>query len=523
MLIRSFILASLVCSLAFAQAGAEIARRPVTLMDSLRSTLEKHPGIQLQEQQVILNEGALRVASGQFDTSLNASISQNHTNTPLTVAQQFQYAQLGLITSNLAANTTTYTVGAQKLFRNGITIGPTMTLNRNTDNLATRLGYNEAQLSFQVLLPFLRGRGRAAVDAQELSSESVVNASLHDTNQTVAQLLATTAISYWNAVAAVQNLQIAVGSEKRGEKYVRDVQTLIDADKVPKGEIYQLLANLDGRTASRIAAEQAVISSQQSLALAMGLKSNEVMISPDASDPLPDWSEKAIPEVSPRIVQKFVNNAMNRRPDLIAAKLRVQSAEQILPAARNQLRPQLNLTLNTGYTGFLEGTGFGRPFGAAFNNVQGLNTYASLNFAFPPRNDVAIGQLAQADASYRQSILNETELKRNIASNVVTAITTLSNSIAALQKAREAVAYYRIALDQEQERFRLGLNSLVDVLTMEDRLTSALSGAVSAQQNYAVAIENLRLATGTIVDPNQRTHTIEKDTFIRPPFESELQ
>ena len=106
---------------------------------------------------------------------------------------------------------------------------------------------------------------------------------------------------------------------------------------------------------------------------------------------------------------------------------------------------------------------------------------------------------------------------------MVTALTTLSSSIDALQKAREAVSYYRIALDQELERFRLGIGSLVDVLTIEDRLTSALSGEVSAQLNYAVAIENLRLVTGTIVDPNERTHMVDKNTFTRPPFESELQ
>jgi outer membrane protein len=497
-------------------------QQSVTLMDALRSTLANHPGIQLQEQQVKLNEGSLRVASGQFDTSLSASISQSHTSTPLTLAQQFQYEQLGLLTSNLATDTTTYAVSSQKLFRNGIALGSTLDLNRNVDNLATRLGLNQSQLSFQVLLPLLRGRGRRVVDAQEMSVESQVDASLHDTNETVAQLLANTAITYWNVVAATRNLQIAKDSEVRGAKYVHDVQILIDADKVAKGEIYQLLANRAGRTGSRIAAEQGVISNEQALALAMGLKSDEIIVSPDASDPLPDWAENSTPEVSPQAVQKFIKNAMNKRPDLIAARLRRQSAEQLLPAARNQLRPQLNLTVNAGYSGLLEGTGFGKPFGAPFNNV-GPNAYGTLSFAFPPRNDVAIGQLTQADASYRQAILNQTELERNVASNVVTAITTLSASIAALRKAREAVSNYRIALDQEQERFRLGLNSLVDVLTMEDRLTSTLSQEVSAQLNYAVAIENLRLATGTVVDPNQRTHTVDKNTFVRPPSESELQ
>lgn len=522
MLTRLFILAPLICSLSSAQISPDMPQRTVSLLDALRSTLEKHPGIELQEQQVKLSEGVQDIASSQFDTALTASVSQNHTDTPLTLVQQIQYEQLGLITSALGTNTTTYAFGAQRLFRNGVSVASSITLDRNTDNVAAQLGLNQSLVSFQVVLPFLRGRGRAAVDAQELSSASAVNASLHDTNQTVAQLLVNAASNYWNVVAAVQNLQIAKDSEERGAKYVRDVKTLIEADKVPEGEIYQLLANLRGRTALRIAAEQGLISAQQTLALAMGSNSDEVVVSPDASDPLPDWTENSIPEVSPQIVQKFVDNAMTKRPDLIAARLRRQAAEQLLPAARNQLRPELNLTVSSGYSGLLEGTRFDKPFGALFNNVHGLNTYASLNFAFPPRNHAAIGQLTQAQASYQQSILNEAELERNIASNVLTTITTLSNSVAALQKTREAVANYRVALDQEQERFRLGVNSLVDVLTMEDRLTTALSQGVSAQLNYAVAIENLRLATGTVVDPDQRIHTIDKHTFLQPPLEADL-
>jgi outer membrane protein TolC len=492
-------------------------------MDALRSTLARHPGIQVQDEQVRFNEGSLRVASGQFDTALTAGMSQNRNITPLTTAQELQYELLGLSVSNLAANATTYTVGAQKLFRNGILIAPSLTMNRLTDNIGTQEGVNQSQLGFQIILPFLRNRGRAAVDAQELSAESIVDASLHDTNQVVAQLLSNTAVSYWNAVAAVGNLRIARDSEERGAKYVRDVQILIDADRVAKAEINQLIANLDGRTASRIAAEQGVINAQQNLALAMGLGVIEVAVSPDAADPFPEWPDNSIPNVNPEITNKFVQKAMKARPDLIAAKLRRQSAEELLPAARNQLRPQLNLTLNAGYNGLIEGTGFERPFAAPFNRLGGPNAYASLNFAFPPRNDVAIGQLAQANASYQQAVLAETDLARNIASSVITAVTTLSNSISTLYKAREAVQYYRLALEDEQEKFRLGLSALVNVLTMEDRLTGALSQELGARLNYATAIENLRFATGTVVDPNVRAQTVDKNVFLQPPSEADLR
>ncbi len=525
MCIRVLTFALFACVLCRGQNQTEpsMPRRPVTLMDALRSTLAQNPGIQLQEQQVNVAKGILSVASGQFDTLLNAGTSQSYSEAPLTTAQQLQYELYGLQVSNIASNTTTYTLGAQKLFRNGIALEPSLTLNRLTDNVTNTEGVDQSQVLFQVVLPFLRGRGRAAVDAQELSAQSAVNASLHDTNQTVAQLLVNTAISYWDAVAAVGNLQIAKDSEARGAKYVQDVQTLIDADKVAKAEINQLIANLDGRTASRIAAEQSVITAQQSLALAMGLRADQVLVSPDASDSLPDWPDASIPKVTPDVINSFVERAMKARPDLIAAKLRRQSAEQLLPAARNQLRPQLNLTLNTGYNGLIEGTAFEKSLVAPFTGSKGLNAYGSLNFSFPPSNDIAIGQLAQANASYQESVLAETDLARTIASSVITAVTNLSTSIAGLHKAREAASYYRLALQDEQDKYSAGLTSLVNLLTIEDRLTGALSQELSARLNYGVAIENLRLATGTVVDTNLPIQTIVKETFLQPPSETELR
>ena len=509
------VLAPLAYTLSFGQnqTNVDLPRRSASLMEALRSTIEINPSIQEQEQQVNLNRGILKVASGQFDTTYTGGISQSHSYTPLTGAQ---------LTTSLTANNTLYSVSAQKPFRNGLAIEPSVTLTRDTDNLSAKNGVDRSQISFQVSVPLLRGRGRDAVDSQEISSKSALDASLYDVNSTIAQLLANTAISYWNAVAAAQNLQIALDSEQRGLKYVQDVQTLIDADKVAKSEINQLIANLDTRTATRIAAEQGVINAQQSLALAMGLNSEQILVLPEPKDPLPDWPVTSIPKVTPQLTEQFVQQAMKARPDLIAAKLRQQAAAQLLPAARNQLLPQLNLTLNTGYNGLTEGTGFGKAFVAPFKNAQGLNASGAINFTFPPRNDVALGQFAQTEASYQQQSLLVGDLARNISSNVITALSALSNSIAALRKAKDGVAYSRVALDDEQEKFRLGISQLVNVLTLEDRLTNALLQELSARLNYALAIENLRLATGTVIDSNLLVHKIDEDIFTQPPSESLL-
>jgi outer membrane protein len=511
------------CVSCFAQTAVELPHPAVRLIDALQSTLQKDPDIQLQQQQLNLNRGVLQAASGQFDTSVNASILQNHLTNPLTSLQELQYAQAGIFTSALASNTTTYTLGVQKLFRDGITIGPNLSLNRNTDNITTQYGLNQSQLAFQVTLPLLRGRGRDAVDAQERSSRSTVEASLRDVNQEIAQLLTTTAVQYWNAVAAARDLVIAKDSEQRGRKYEQDVQTLIDKDRVPRGEINQLLANLDNRTASRIAAEQQLAAAQQSLALAMGLRSDEITVLPQATDALPDWTGKGIPKVTPQLTKEFVASALSARADMIAANFQLQAARQILPAAHNQLLPQLNVNFSAGYSGLMVGTAFGRPFIAPFNNVRGANVIGSINWAFPFRNDTAIGQLAQARASYEQAVLNQANVAREISSSVVTAMTGLVYSVSAVRKAREAVSYYRLALSNEVEKFHLGMNTLVDVITMEDYLTSALQAEVSAEFSYAQALANLRFATGTVVNANTRVHNLNDATFLHPPFGWELK
>jgi outer membrane protein len=517
-------LSSAVLALSTAAAGqtsVNLPQRPFALMDAMQVTLSRHPSIRIQQVQVDINRGAVRVAAAQFDTQLESTISQNRANTPLTRDQQNTYAQYGLSATNQASNLTGADVNVQRLFRNGITVGPVVQINRNTDNLTNHLGLNQSKVAFQVIVPLMRGRGRDVVAARESAARSDLHAALYDANHTVSQTLGAAAIQYWNAIGAARNLEIARNSEERGKSYASDVKILIDADRVPRGELNQLLANLAGRTSQRIAAEQQLLAAQQSLAIAMGLGSDDVKELPTPTDELPGWSGDTAPAVTSKLVDQFVAHAFERRADLLAARDRQRSAELVVPAARNQLKPAVDLTLSSGYTGLWEGTNVAKLIGAPFMNVKGLDAVGQITYRFPVGNNAAYGQLAQAEASVQQASLRQADLARQISSNVITAMASLSNNAARLKLAREAVRYYQLALDGENEKFRLGIGSLVDVLTMEDRLTGALSQQVSAQVDFASAIVNLRFATGTFLNPEAQTHTLEREIFVKPPFDWE--
>ena len=74
-----------------AQTSVDLPQHRFALMEAMQITLERHPAIQIELRQVDISRGALRVASGQFDTQIQYDLSQNRANSPLTQLQRGQY------------------------------------------------------------------------------------------------------------------------------------------------------------------------------------------------------------------------------------------------------------------------------------------------------------------------------------------------------------------------------------------------------------------------------------------------
>ena len=232
---------------------------------------------------------------------------------------------LGNITTNQVNDVTLLDISATKEFRNGVTISPSLLATRTMDNINDIGGVNLSTLAFQVNVPLLRGRGRDVVDAAETAAGIEVEASLLALNQTISTLLSS---SYWNALGAVRDLEVAQASEDRGKVYVDNVQTLISAGRVPEAEINQVKANLATRSSARIAAEQALTAARQQLALAMGLSTDQMenVGTPTENFPKDDGLALAILNAHP--LQEFFDLALERRADYLANKKR-EAANQL--------------------------------------------------------------------------------------------------------------------------------------------------------------------------------------------------
>jgi outer membrane protein len=481
---------------------------PLSLARALEATLRDHPLLHAQEQQVQYSRGALLRAQSQFDRIISAEGSVGHTYAPLTQVERTLYDA-----SSAAANAAQINASMTQQFHNGITAGPLLTVSRATDNVFTQLGLNQSHLGYQINVPLLRGRGRDVVGAQETAGGMEVEASLLDLNQTISDLLVNTAVSYWNAVAARRSLDVYREAETRGRVMLDTVQSLIAADKTPRSEVSAVQANLADRTASRIAADQALLQARQQLAVAMGVTAENMFAAADPADPLPSTpaADSALPP------QTFIAGALRQRADYLAATKRVSEAGLLATAARNQLKPQLDIQFSTGYSGLREGTAPYQFLDAPFAGVHGVDAVGGIKYQFPMQNRAAEANVVQTRSTAAQADYKTQDTARNIASAVIVAVEGVRNAILQRQETDRSVAFFRTALNNEREKYRLGIGSLVDVLTVEDRLTTALTAQVQADLGYAIALASLRHATGSVVAPDKAVQNIDPAVFLTTP------
>jgi|WetSurMetagenome_2_1015567.scaffolds.fasta_scaffold38242_3 outer membrane protein TolC len=498
-----------------AHAGQEPSRG-VGVLEAATTTLQSHPMLQAEQQRVQASRAIRLQASGKFDSQVTWSAEHRRSNSPLTDSARLSLQQSGSDLANESLNVTTVTAEFSRLFRSGLSVGPRLEIVRSEGNLYDIDGASRARLSFDVNMPLLRGRGRDVVASGETSAVLNVEASALDLNQAAAGLLLATATAYWRYVGAVRQLEIVSGAEARAREYVQNVETLVRADKIPRSELFQVRANLAGRAADRIYAEQQVAESRDALALAMGLPTDQVNEVPPPSDAFPaEPADDA--SLAPARVPSYVAMAIAGRADCLAAETRKRSADVARRASSNGVKPQLDLVLSTGFAGLHEGGGPREFLGSVFTRAQGPDLAFGLRFSQPASNTTARGQLAEAEASYQQAALVSAETARQAAAAVSIASSSVTLGTQRVRKAREAVSLYESALEAEQDKLRLAAGSLTDLLTVEDRLTSALGTLVAAQEAFATAIARFRHATGTLVPADRTALSIDRDSFFTLP------
>lgn len=505
----AFVAVCVLSSLSWGRAAyADTQPDGLPVMEAVASAFQYSPDILLKHQDIRFSRGTLQRSKGQFDPTLQMGTSYSDRNNPLgdSLDQEVE--------------STYYNLKITKQLRNGVSLNSSVELSQQKTEYSSQFPaespQNNAGVYFTIAIPLLKGRGVDATDAAELAAEVNLEITELQSKDTISRTVLDTALAYWSYRAAFEQLKQYEQAEKRAEESLRITQAMITADQAPSSLMENARAKLSSKRSSKIQAQQTLYDAQQSLGIIMGINFDSIEILPFPSDPLPSGTYEKIEKLY-RQKQQLISLALSKRYDFQALKKYIDYSRIMIKEARNNLLPQFDLNLNTGYAGRESGSGVGNTFSSIVKNVPGASGGISFDLLLPVPNNNARGALLQHQANFRKYQIQVSESARTISSNVASQLSALKQRLRQLREAEESVAYYEKSVRNVQKKFQLGMATLSDLLLIKDDLDMSVSQKISIQQQYANALASLRYHTATLVSFTGEEGKIEVGDLISVP------
>ncbi len=204
--------------------------------------------------------------------------------------------------------------------------------------------------------------------------------------------------------------------------------------------------------------------------------------------------EDAQPPSPPQDINLLLGTALQQRPDLQALTYGQQAAEKFRRAQRDQLFPTISAL---GMVGGLPV----RPdcIGGCFPNYFISSWYGAVgvNMSIPIFNGFLFSSEA-SEAKYRAQAATENtrDLRDQIVRDVRTAWLAANTAFQRVSVAAELAKQADLSLNLAQQRYQLGLGSIVELSQAQLQQTDAAIGYVNAQYQYRLSLSTLNFEIG---------------------------
>ena len=436
------------------------------------------PLLDREQTAVLAARGDLLIERGLFDPAVVSSLSR--------AAGELPGGRVDTLSSS---------IGLVKRFRSGLTATPLVELDRAVED---GLAANSGTVSLDLRQPLLEGRWRSVVTAGERAARHRLRARDAGYRFTLAERVRTVVESYWIYAAAARDLEVLERSEASARELLETTRRLIEADITPAAEIVQLEADLLAKEVTRIGGEQDLVTARWNLGLEIGLPIERIAALPAPADPLPAGLEPS-PPVLPT-PEALITLALERREDLQSLRAQLEASTALEEVARDALKPELDLVLVPSYSSVVAGDGADDFVAPLVRDIPGANVTFGFDLAWLPEDLAAEGALLRAEAQVASEVLGIERAALEVGTGVAVAVDALARSALRLERAEEAVRLFERTVVNEEKKLRAGQSTLIDVIIQQDRLTSARRQEVAARLGLALALAELRFATGTLVD-----------------------
>lgn len=472
----------------------------LSLEDAIRMTVSNNLEVQFARLEPAVREARVTQAEAAFDWVFFSNLEYSDSTQPQPQRQTADGVTLGQRV--LEQRSVTSTTGLRRPLETGGSFQIQQELQWSDDrsdefnvvpNPARQVG-----VSLQIDQPLLRGFGSETALSEIRIARNAERAAVAELKRDLIRAVTDAESAYWELVRAHRDLLILKRLLERGETVFRQVaeRRLIDATPA---QIASAQARVEERRANVIEGRRALRRASNRLKLL--INDPELTI---ASEVLLLPLEEAIDEPVEYSLLDSIVTALEHRPEVTQAILSIDDTSIRQTVARNARLPQLDLRLQTRFSGLDE------RFGGAYEDVVGLEFVDYLVGVF---FEQPIGG-RQAEAEFRERRLQRMQSVIAFQDTVRQIIAELKNSlddvvtnyrlIEQRRVARVAASEVLRALLVEKDLIRgLTVERLDLELSRQEALAQAERAEIDALIEYNSSIARLHAAMGTALERNR--------------------
>src|SRR5712692_10665031 len=286
--------------------------------------------------------------------------------------------------------------------------------------------------------------------------------------------------AYFTALKRKRLVEIAEQTVRERDVLKRQVETLYRNQLKSKLDLGLVQVQLSD-------AEFLVIRARNDLTTGFAELNNAIGIEGSGTYSLEDIPVKVEP---PRTLDELVGEAMDKRPELLALKERIKTAEHRVKAAHNTNFPTVQVVGSAGDTEHISN----RP------NLQEGGWWAVGGIVSVPifTGFLIQNQVAEATAQQRETEAIYRAVSQNVQLQVRDSFLDVVTLIPQVKVAEQQVSIARETLSLAGQRYKLGLSSIVEVTQSEVAVTAAETRLAETQYDAKIAEARLRYAIGGI-------------------------
>lgn len=338
--------------------------------------------------------------------------------------------------------------------------------------------------------PLLRNFGRIPTESQLLVARVNSQASRWEFERQVTLKIQEVTTAYWNLVEAREQLKVDQESVGIARELHERNRIQVDVGTMAPLELLQSEANIATSEEGIIRSTAAVGDAADNLRRLLNVPAGE------------QWDKEIEPVTDPRTepvaldLGQAIEAGLASRPELQSQDLFIERAKIQAAVLRNQRLPQLDLAV--GYSA----AGSDLGFSDAFRLVRGLDFpswSAGLTLRVPIQNRTAAAASVSADLEVERVQTELEDLQSFIRTDVRTALRQVETAAKQIDAARSSREFREKSLDAERKRYENGMSTSFQITRIQQDLTVAKRGEVSAIVGYRRALVDFYRATGRLL------------------------